>query len=880
MSKETLDLYEQYQIDYPFFFTQNELLYLITDRKILEKYEKSENVDLGIVYHSKYYALSVDLIRSKKGRYYRYSRILQSKSEDKRPSVAVPVYRNRFVLIQQFRHPARKYYWEFPRGFNEHELRTEENVVKELFEELGAEPKGNPVYLGLVSPDTGLEDISAAVYAVEISKLTVNKGHEGIIDYKLVSEAEMIKMIRDNEITDGFTISAFSRYRISGNAKQDDYYFISYSRKDYEKVESIANVLMNNDFNIWFDKYIPLETEWEDVLIEKILNCSKILLMVSKESIARPMVAKEISLAKKYRKPIIPIFLDHTSLLRAKKEVRDFLTSQQQFMLPYLDHAHFEALKKALENAAGKDPFDSDDCVVRQTDYEYMYPAGNPQLNTIDDGSAYYMAEPQDVSDGIVSVCELDNQWFPDNLASQLSDSLESQNRNAIFEERSKAQATELFKALIHSRQLLINRASFWNSDVFVSAYTKENSKERAALKELVNNGSLILALYKETTPYIEVREEERIQVAKKDVNQYNRFIRECIPYCLRQDWVSNTFNNMHSTELLAMRFTDFCMTIFTNKGQIEHWIQKYNIQDKEAFYGRLREISAKVIQEQLTGTNYYYGRTAFYRDFVVKNYNDKKLQDQSILEAWIDPDKPYSAVLKRIADQKYCENFAYAFRCYLKEGNQYYRVSDSLKSDYSREFMKRSVSLGEIIFALEEFTHCRSIPASCYKVGVSRLTFRNLCTLRRSGAWEKYIDAVESIRERAYKWSIDFSEIIKVTALYSDVFKESGVKEEYSVSLRFGIGHNEITIIVKGRKRKPAFMFYAKQVMEEIDTVPLIIQFIANDASVKQNNSDAWIHFFHGVTAITGKEMFESILWHLRNDKSFTELDAPAINP
>ena len=73
--------------------------------------------------------------------------------------------------------------------------------------------------------------------------------------------------------------------------------------------------------------------------------------------------------------------------------------------------------------------------------------------------------------------------------------------------------------------------------------------------------------------------------------------------------------------------------------------------------------------------------------------------------------------------------------------------------------------------------------------------------------------------------------------------------------------------------------MFYAKQVMEEIDTVPLIIQFISNDASVKQNNSDAWIHFFHGVTAITGKEMFESILWHLRNDKSFTELDVPAIS-
>ena len=94
-------------------------------------------------------------------------------------------------------------------GFGEEDLNSEENVIKEIYEELSARAT-NIKYLGSVIADSGLMGNKVSVYECEIDCYVQKEANEGIVDIIEVSYDELTEMVKQEEIDDGFTLSAIA----------------------------------------------------------------------------------------------------------------------------------------------------------------------------------------------------------------------------------------------------------------------------------------------------------------------------------------------------------------------------------------------------------------------------------------------------------------------------------------------------------------------------------------------------------------------------------------------------------------------------------------------------------------------------------------------
>jgi ADP-ribose pyrophosphatase len=152
----------------------------------------------------------VDPIAGGVQEYFPYDRTVPTAGKD--GIVAVAMHQGRFILLQQYRHAIRQVQFSFPRGYAEPEDTPEENVRRELREELHAVIEKAPVFLGRIAADSGLTSCQAHVYLVEIASMEPSVGHEGILNYVGVAPSELKNWIRDRKITDGFTLGAFALY--------------------------------------------------------------------------------------------------------------------------------------------------------------------------------------------------------------------------------------------------------------------------------------------------------------------------------------------------------------------------------------------------------------------------------------------------------------------------------------------------------------------------------------------------------------------------------------------------------------------------------------------------------------------------------------------
>ena len=87
--------------------------------------------------------------------------------------------------------------------------------------------------------------------------------------------------------------------------------FISYSRKDSEKVLSVVKTLQGRGFAIWIDKDgIESGDAFKSVIVRAIKNSDIFLFFSSNSSNASPWTVKEVNTAVHLKKPIIPVRLD------------------------------------------------------------------------------------------------------------------------------------------------------------------------------------------------------------------------------------------------------------------------------------------------------------------------------------------------------------------------------------------------------------------------------------------------------------------------------------------------------------------------------------------------------------------------------------------
>ncbi|MEE3450845.1 MAG: NUDIX domain-containing protein [Acutalibacteraceae bacterium] len=162
---------------------------------------------IGVVYRSNYNLMVVDLVRDAQGNVFAYERVMPA--VEKGAVVTVPIYDGKYVLLQQYRHAIRQEQYAYPRGFGEEGLTAEQNAVKEIAEELGAEVISTEA-VGSVIADSGLRGGYAEVIVCELKSFELKKDYEGIKELILLSENELQEWLVNGKINDGFTLSAIA----------------------------------------------------------------------------------------------------------------------------------------------------------------------------------------------------------------------------------------------------------------------------------------------------------------------------------------------------------------------------------------------------------------------------------------------------------------------------------------------------------------------------------------------------------------------------------------------------------------------------------------------------------------------------------------------
>ncbi|GHO98986.1 ADP-ribose pyrophosphatase [Reticulibacter mediterranei] len=167
--------------------------------------------NVGIAYEDQYLLLLRDAVYFGNGKPGTYIRSIQEASA---PGVIIlPVYQDRIVLTHHFRHATRSWHLELPRGFGLPTMSSEENARRELYEEIGAST-ATLHYLGRAHADTGMSTNCNEFFFARIQNYGPSDRFEGINKLELVTISELERLIRENSITDSFTIIAYTQAKL------------------------------------------------------------------------------------------------------------------------------------------------------------------------------------------------------------------------------------------------------------------------------------------------------------------------------------------------------------------------------------------------------------------------------------------------------------------------------------------------------------------------------------------------------------------------------------------------------------------------------------------------------------------------------------------
>lgn len=129
--------------------------------------------------------------------------------------VIMPIKEGKILLMHNFRHATRSWHWEVPRGFGEPGISAEDQARAEVSEEIGVEV-AELIDLGLYFNNTGLEGNPITLFVARITAEPVANPEISVDMLRWVPVDELENMIAGAEITDGFTIAAYTRAKLKG----------------------------------------------------------------------------------------------------------------------------------------------------------------------------------------------------------------------------------------------------------------------------------------------------------------------------------------------------------------------------------------------------------------------------------------------------------------------------------------------------------------------------------------------------------------------------------------------------------------------------------------------------------------------------------------
>jgi len=222
--------YEEIRKSSPSLFNNSDgLIKIIADEKEISDWQEQKRNDLktkeknlewadtGVVFDDPFVVILRDLVEFPGGFRNGYIRLYNRAYLEGGAAgvVMLPEMDGKLLLMHQFRHATRSWHWEIPRGFGEPGVEAEDQARAEIEEEISGEI-AELTNLGLFFNNTGLEGNPIYLFLAKMSSIGEPKLKFGVDKFIWVSVSELEKMIADGDITDGFTIAAYTKAKLKG----------------------------------------------------------------------------------------------------------------------------------------------------------------------------------------------------------------------------------------------------------------------------------------------------------------------------------------------------------------------------------------------------------------------------------------------------------------------------------------------------------------------------------------------------------------------------------------------------------------------------------------------------------------------------------------
>lgn len=184
-----------------------------------EKSLPPEWADIGVICRDPYVMILRDLVEFPGGTKNGYIRLYNRAYIEGGAAgvVILPERDGKILLMHNFRHATRQWHWEIPRGFGEPGVSAEDQAKEEAKEEIGVEPDNiELVALGTLYNNTGLEGNPIDLFFAHVATPGILNQEIGSDELRWVSIGELERMIADGDITDGFTIAAYTKAKLKG----------------------------------------------------------------------------------------------------------------------------------------------------------------------------------------------------------------------------------------------------------------------------------------------------------------------------------------------------------------------------------------------------------------------------------------------------------------------------------------------------------------------------------------------------------------------------------------------------------------------------------------------------------------------------------------
>ncbi len=214
------------------FTNENTPFKIVSSLNIISKWQKSRScylkqkklpiewANIGVLVSDPFIVVLRDLIEFPEGDLQGYIRLYNRAylEEGAAGVVMLPILNGKVLLLHQYRHATRSWHFEIPRGFGEAGVSAKEQATIEIIEEIGGEIK-ELIELGLYHNNTGLEGNPIFLFLMRMAFVGKTNFEDGADKLRLVTIKTLERMIASGEITDGFTIAAYTRAKLKGLIK-------------------------------------------------------------------------------------------------------------------------------------------------------------------------------------------------------------------------------------------------------------------------------------------------------------------------------------------------------------------------------------------------------------------------------------------------------------------------------------------------------------------------------------------------------------------------------------------------------------------------------------------------------------------------------------